>query len=238
MRFDRIGVLILLSYLVSAIPMIAQSVVKASPVIQPSAEIKQKSPRKGPPTTGGIRRGTCQQKLAVISLIPNNEDLLTRNEFPTFWFYVGDLGTSPIPAELSLRDENLKSELVPIKLTGKAGILQVRSPIPLKPNQSYRWFFSVACDPQKPGANDPTVEGSVKRVAPTASVPSSSASGFWDDDLTLVVKNRDRDPQRWKSLLQKIDLNAGELEKIVSAPLLDWVAPTHNQLPTNKNGAQ
>ncbi|MFE1746973.1 DUF928 domain-containing protein [Coleofasciculus sp. H7-2] len=161
---------------------------------------------------------------------------LTAAESPTFWYYVPYALTSDLPVEFILQDDqgNNVYKTKFIASQKQPGVVKVRLPAtvaPLEVGKMYRWFFMIDCDPDAP----PLVEGSVQRIAPSATLKSQlqkatprervvlyAKQGIWHDALTALAELRIANPKDaaltadWVSLL-----NSGGLEAIAQEPVID-----------------
>ncbi|MBD1881823.1 DUF928 domain-containing protein [Coleofasciculus sp. FACHB-T130] len=207
---------------------------------------------------GGASRGTCPAAIGeepLTALVPatqtslnegqsGNSPLktfesvwaLTAAEAPTFWYYIPYALTPDLPVEFILQDDqgNNVYQTKFIASQKQPGVVKVRLPAtiaPLKVGKMYRWFFMIDCDPDAP----PLVEGSVQRIAPSATLMSQlqkatprervvlyAKQGIWHDALTALAELRSANPNDaaltndWVSLL-----NSGGLEAIAQEPVID-----------------
>lgn len=170
---------------------------------------------------------------------------LTVAEYPTFWFYVPDLGTSIGSIEFVLQDQaGNEVYQTPVTLPERPGVVSLRLPsttAPLEVGKMYHWYFKIYDNPQNP--SDPIapvfVEGWVQRVilSPTfesqlaAATPQQrsalyAANGIWYDTLTSLAELRLTNPgdaaltADWTDLLQSVGLN-----EIAAKPIVQCCAP-------------
>ncbi len=211
---------------------------------------------------GGASRGTCPAAIGeepLTALVPatqtslnegqsGNSPLktfesvwaLTAAEAPTFWYYIPYTLTPDLPVEFILQDDqgNNVYQTKFIASQKQPGVVKVRLPAkvaPLEVGKMYRWFFMIDCDPDAP----PLVEGSVQRIAPSATLMSQlqkatprervvlyAKQGLWHDALTALAELRSANPNDaaltadWVSLL-----NSGGLQAIAQEPVIDCCTP-------------
>jgi Domain of Unknown Function (DUF928) len=201
------------------------------------AVAKSRSPKRSAGDRGSCTTMTQAAKSsnqeALVALVTAKGEMSTAVSQPTFWFYVPFQDPSPLTAEFILRDSQEQRVTKPlrIQLPNQPGIASVRSPQPLKVNQSYHWYFSVICEvagEQK----KLTVDGWVRYVEPPATVVTQlkqattieqtaalyAKSGFWSDALTLLASHRE---QTGRSTIVWTDLLRSEqLEAVDSKPIL------------------
>ena len=226
---------------------------------QPPRSIHYQEPSggsRGTPTSGnrigGGSRGNCplvkEYLTALVPAMPSSQQQspntletpesvrgLTFSSTPTFWFYVPY--TAPLAAEFVLLDEKGTEYKQTVSLPAKPGVISVLPTAkPLEVEKSYRWIFSVLCDPKSPSANA-VVKGWVQRVAiPAHLMPQTStietatlhdraallaANGIWFDAVTLLGNARFNQPldaaiaNDWENLLSSVGL-----ENVAKAPLV------------------
>jgi hypothetical protein len=151
---------------------------------------------------------------------------------------VPEVLTAELPIEFVLQDEadnyiykttlhlsQMRSGIVSISLASATA--------PLEIGKSYRWTFSLYCDPDKPSASV-FVQGSVQRVSlesklqselaaavPREQVALYAAHGIWYDALTHLAQIHQANPKDtsviadWENLL-----NSAGLEAIASEPIM------------------
>ena len=120
-----------------------------------------------PPTDPTIRGGNCSTFKPDL-LSPVSKKVITTATYPAFLFFVPT--TTARQVQFSIRDRDRKSIYrQTFSLSGQAGILRVV--LPSDPNikelamgQSYKWEFSIICDPEN-RRNDDFVVGELQRVA-------------------------------------------------------------------------
>lgn len=134
-----------------------------------------------PPTDPTIRGNNCST-VAPEFLTSVPKKVITTAAYPTFLFFVPT--TTARQVEFSIRDHDLKSIYrQTFSLSAQSGILRVV--LPTEPNikelaveQSYKWEFSIICDPQNRKIDD-FVVGELQRVSLVdAKVPSKLA--LWE----------------------------------------------------------
>ena len=121
-----------------------------------------------PPQTEPTIRGNNCSTVAPELLSPVSKKVITTAAYPTFLFFVPT--TTARQVQFSIRDRDRKSIYrQTFSLSGQSGILRVV--LPTEPNikelamgQSYKWEFSIICDPEN-RRNDDFVVGELQRVA-------------------------------------------------------------------------
>jgi len=200
---------------------------------------------RDPKRRGGADRGGCdiastQDKATreLIALVPALGEMQVASASPLFWFYSPYTSSSSLVAKFTLRDENDQLVGAPVNMTlpKSDGIFSVQFAKPLKQNTSYRWYFSVECDVDRPARN-PRVQGWVRVKEPTTEVnkqlkqtasPAEAAAiyaraGLWNDALTILAKQYNSNTSAktiWSELLK-----AEKLNLIESKPILPCCTP-------------
>ncbi|WP_434683863.1 DUF928 domain-containing protein [Pseudanabaena minima] len=121
-----------------------------------------------PPQTEPTIRGNNCSTVAPELLSPVSKKVITTAAYPTFLFFVPT--TTARQVQFSIRDRDRKSIYrQTFSLSGQSGILRVV--LPTEPNikelamgQSYKWEFSIICDPRNRRIDD-FVVGELQRVA-------------------------------------------------------------------------
>jgi hypothetical protein len=155
---------------------------------------------------------------------------LTRAERPTFWFYVPY--ATGVSGEFVLTQNDRLRYKAQFKLSQTPGIVSVELPPstqPLELDQTYRWYFSISCQPE----DEPVsafVSGWIKRVKPNSTLErklgNAALSGdiepytqqnLWYDALDLLAKRQKSKPNDpdWQSLLESIGLSNVANEPVV-----------------------
>ncbi len=193
---------------------------------------------------GGGTRGAClNSKGNLTAVMPISNSGLTTSSHPTFSWYVPE--TQPTMAEFVLLDRNDQEIYqTTFQITGNAGVMSLTLPntttmATLKPDQQYRWKFSIACD-NSDASNDMMTEGWVERVIPSSELkaklsgksPAEQASlyaaeGIWYDAAQILADLQRTQPTsatqvNWQNLLQSVELNS-----LVTEPIL----PKDNTVP-------
>jgi len=127
---------------------------------------------------------------------------------PSLWFYIPykyDENTQVKYAKLAIIDEDKHLVSKPpflFQLPQQPGIVKINLPIDLEVNKSYKWFFSIICDENKPSRN-PSVSGWIQRLtpnrvgfilAPTEDVftrinyRNTAKHGLWFDAFTQLAE--------------------------------------------------
>ncbi|MBD2561456.1 DUF928 domain-containing protein [Nostoc sp. UIC 10607] len=219
-----------------------------------TSEIRYVAPRvqekPGEPTgrrRGGGSRGSCKQYETLTALVPTTKtgtkDLVwgqSASQTPTFWFFVPDKLTANVPVEFVLQDETdnyvYQKKFNPSQTSAGIISLAVQPTSTLEAGKTYRWTFSIYCDPQKPSAAV-YVRGSMTQVAlnpssqqqleaaktPLARATFFAKHGVWYDALTTLGEhlqsNKRKDPKiasAWVELLKQVDLAKSNTDAIAS----------------------
>lgn len=197
------------------------------------------------PDGGSTRGGNCtpQQEGGLRALIPGEDWGATAQPEPTFWFYIpfqsSHQRTQPLQARFVLLNEQREPVLrrpLRMNLPANPGIVQFTLPqdpsiwMPgqsLQANQSYNWFFTVLCEPDKPSRN-PGVQGWIRRTSlppqPTQATLQTQLQlaieqklGY--DVLTFLAKTRNEDGKAWEQFLQAVGLTqAHQMQVTVLQP--------------------
>jgi hypothetical protein len=180
---------------------------------------------------------TAQPSLAtqpgLTALMPDSNLGQTMAERPTFFWYIPQ---SAAAAEFVLLDANNTEQyktLVPVP--SQSGVVSLTLPdsVTLEVGQSYRWYFSLVCNPLDRSA-DTYTSGWVERIAPdpallqtiAAAPPAEQArlyaqASLWYEALATLAQLRQSQPQdaalvtQWQTLLKSVGL-----EQIADQPLL------------------
>ncbi|MBD2427326.1 DUF928 domain-containing protein [Phormidium sp. FACHB-1136] len=187
--------------------------------------------RSGSTGRGGANHDRClyttEELLALVPTaaetgLPYLEPVLTGH--PTWWFYVPYAGNGRLRAEFALIDtaETIlyTTEII---LPPKSGLMAVSWPEtepPLSPGSTYRWVFSIRCNPTN-RSGDATVNGWIQRATAEesaalatqlAAAPNPYAvladSLYWFDLLATLNTLKTTNPQRfsllWDGLLCQV----------------------------------
>lgn len=206
--------------------------------------------KPGEPTgrrRGGGSRGSCKQYETLTALVPinkiGNKDLVwgqSASQTPSFWFFVPDKLTPKVPVEFVIQDEAdnyvYHTKFNPPETPPGIFRVPVQPTKPLVAGKSYRWTFSIYCDPNKP-SSAVYVQGSMTQVAlnpswqqqlTAAKTPLEKASffaqnGVWYDALTSLGESlqntKQKDPKiasAWIELLKQVDLSQVGTDAIAS----------------------
>jgi len=181
---------------------------------------------------GGGTRGECAAIDKTLSaLMPVNNFGYTIDEYPTFYWYVPQIGAQA--AEFVLLDENNDEVyLTTFQITDQPGIISLSLPehsgFPaLTIGENYHWYFSLICD-FNDRSGDLYTDGWVQRTTieagstletqlSTAPVETHAAlyaeAGIWFNALDLLAEERITDPSnlqsktKWSTLLNSVDLS-------------------------------
>ncbi|MDQ2098721.1 MAG: DUF928 domain-containing protein [Tychonema bourrellyi B0820] len=197
-----------------------------TPTIKPSGSRRHGSTHSDY-RTGGASRGDCPMvKKPLTALIPDTNIGLTISEHPTLWFYIPYTAVNNRSAELVLLDEKNKlvySTALPLAKT--SGITKVTIAKTLEIGKTYKWVFSVICNPAN-RTGDKFVKGEVRRELLSSAVQNQlkevteehdraiiyAENGLWFDALTSLAELRLKAPQdqnfieEWADLLGEIGL--------------------------------
>ena len=188
---------------------------------------------------GGTRGGGCPlQKPGLTALMPDSNLGMTVAPQPTFFWYLPQ--NSVAAAEFTLLgpdNTEIYKTLVTVPTQGGVVSLSLPQDKQLEVGQSYRWYFSLICDPLD-RSEDTFTSGWVERVDPSpelstslktasaAEVPNLYAqAGLWYDALAALVSLRQSQPQNpafvteWRELLGAVNLEALANQPISSAQL-------------------
>lgn len=190
---------------------------------------------------GGGTRGGClsqaSQPLALTALMPNTNTGLTVAEYPSFFWYVPQ--NTAAAAEFVLLDQaNVEVYKTLLPVSQQSGVLSLSLPadgsVPaLEVGKSYRWYFSLICDPLDRSA-DSFTSGWIQRVEPSSTLTQALTSaaaeekpiiyvnaGIWYEAVAALVELRREQPQnsqvltQWQTLLHSVGL-----EELANQPLL------------------
>lgn len=185
---------------------------------------------------GGTRGGCLAQQPALTALMPNTNMGLTVAEYPSFFWYVPQ--NTAVAGEFVLLDQaNAEVYKTTVPISNQPGVVSVSLPTDgsasaLEVGKSYRWYFSLICDPLDRSA-DVFTSGWIERVEPSPSLSQQLATAtpeeqpqiyaqadIWYDALAALVKLRQDQPQnpalisQWETLLASVGL-----EQIADQPI-------------------
>jgi Domain of Unknown Function (DUF928) len=222
----------------------ARSQTLASDLIQYNAPPEPENGDPGGRGRGGGSRDNCKPYANLTAIVPQGQGDrvwgMTIDSHPAFWFYVPVALNAQRPMKFVLLDQEgnkvydqtFKPSLTP------AGIIHITLPLSspgLKVNQSYRWGFSIDCDPinQKQPIS---VRGMIHRTALTPVIEKQldqtdnaldraklyAKNGIWFDALTTLARQSTPweipDPkvvEAWSALLKQGNLSDVETGAIV-----------------------
>lgn len=196
--------------------------------------------RSGSTSNGGANHDRClyttEELLALVPTaaetgVPYLEPVLSGH--PTWWFYVPYPGNGRLQAEFVLIDAEeqilgIQSILVPA-FPGPIAVTWPQDQPPLAPGQTYRWVFSILCNPAN-RSSDATVNGWVQRATAdeaaafatrleTAPTPHLllADSLYWFDLLAELHTLRAADPATyeplWNALLCEVYTQSERLSR-------------------------
>lgn len=195
--------------------------------------------KPGNRTSAASRSDKCWQGDVPIPLIPKVEPQFTASEYPTFFFHVPQNTAQAF--EFILEEESsgkqlYKSTFKPVSQSGIININLSQNPnkIPLEPNKTYNWTFSLVCNTQARD-KDMFVEGTIQQMQPDVNLSNQlkiaqplesatlyAASGFWFDALSTLANLRQKSPSDaalkadWEDLLKSVGL-----ESVAKASFVD-----------------
>ena len=217
--------LILGSLLLSSLPLRAQP--QANPQLLPPP------PDTGTPTgrsTPGTTRPetTCPSvNLPLTALMANNGSDLTHVAYPTLWFYVPYTAAQVSRLEFLLlnRQETETVYQTVIQLQeNRPGIIKVTVPpqpqFALEPEQTYRWYLNLDCQPDRTTEPDLVVDGWMRRRLPSPNLQARvlatperahliyQEEGLWYDAIDHLAQRsaaQPRDRTRTQTWVQFMD---------------------------------
>ena len=188
--------------------------------------------------TRGPEEGLSQKPL--VALVPDNNQILTVAETPTFFFYVPKTQT-PQMVEFVLSDENDQTIYeTKFATKGDSGVIGVSLPAngtikTLEIGKTYRWYFAII-PPSGDRTADIYVNGSIQRVNPPDTIASQlknsdplnraalyAGNNFWYDAIATVAELRRDRPNdaavaaKWAELLKTL-----KLDNIVQEPIVEY----------------
>jgi hypothetical protein len=189
---------------------------------------------------GGGTRGECSAvDKTLYALMPTNNFGYTVDEYPTFYWYVPQIGAQA--AEFVLLDENNNEVfLTTFQIADQPGIISLSLPeqsgFPsLTPGENYHWFFSLICD-FNDRSGDLYTDGWVQRTTlesnPSLAMQLSTApaedhadiyaeAGIWFNALDELAQGQIDDPSnlqlqsKWSNLLTSVGL-----EELIGDPFV------------------
>jgi Domain of Unknown Function (DUF928) len=213
----------------------------ARPSLQaPSQQRPTVRPPSGRPrrTIGGGSRGQCPPvELGATAFIPLTETK-TLSDRPTFWFYSPYRGKNRSAKFTIEQAGELITDPLMMTLPLTPGLLKVQLPktVSLNPDQSYRWFLTIDCNPDQaqssPAQSSPArstyapqppleLEGSVRRITLAANEQQNLASltpnsreqfdfyvakNLWLEAIALTLDRPQPKRAQWELLLKMLDL--------------------------------
>lgn len=227
---------ILLTIATALSPLLAQ----AQQYVPPKRGIPGR--REGAGTRGPKDR-CIQGDKPLLALAPADNFGLTTSKTPTILWYIPS--TMAATAEFGLLDDSDEEIYVTtVALKQVPGVFKIQIPAnvarEMKPEQSYRWQFSLICNSKDPSRN-PFVEGWIERAEINtelaaalrkAKTPQTRASiyasaGVWQDAIATLAEARCAKPNdfalqtSWETLLTSV-----ELKSLVQAPLTQACSST------------
>jgi hypothetical protein len=165
--------------------------------------------RRGTPkdiSQGGGKRGVCMTNSNTRSLsaiVPPAEfGGLSATANPTFWVYLPYVSDTPISGVLSIRmADSFRSpplQKVPVTLPSQPGLVKLKLPSSIDPNQIFAWTLTVVCDELNPSRNpfvggmvmvktDPKLLQRVGGLTRQERIVEFARSGYWYDALDLLA---------------------------------------------------
>jgi Domain of Unknown Function (DUF928) len=183
--------------------------------------------RKGTPkdlTRGGGKRSICLTRAnpdrGLSAIVPSADaGGLSTSPNPVFWIYQPYTSTTPLTGVLSVRLadswQSQPSQKVPVVLPAQPGLVRLKLPAAIAPNQMLAWTLTVVCDDRNLSRN-PFISGLVM-VKPNPELTQRGASlskfdraveyarsGYWYDALDLVAEiDGDRGVERLLESVQE-----------------------------------
>ncbi len=182
---------------------------------------------------GGGTRGECSAvDKTLTALMPDNNFGYTLDEYPTFYWYVPQIGAEA--AEFVLLDENNNEVyLTTFQIADRPGLISLSLPDnagfpPLEPGKNYHWYFSLICD-FNDRSGDLFTDGWVQRITPDpgseldtrlSTSPADTlaevyaAAGIWFNALDLLAQSQINDPDnleaedKWSNFLDSVGLSS------------------------------
>lgn len=174
------------------------------------------SPDTGTPEgqqgVGGARPETSCPETGdkhLTALVQGHGQDLTRSANPAIWVYIPYSPENISYLEFSLHDRALTQTFyrTAIEVMDSPGLIKIPISYTLEPNETYRWYFKLYCQPHQPGGNTKYyyLQNWIQHQ------PEASAEASWYDRLTETgdrhFSNRDN-PQiqaEWNRLLTSLD---------------------------------
>lgn len=181
-------------------------------------------------TEGGGTRGSCAAvgDKSLTAIAPNQNFGYTTDEYPTFYWYVPEIGAEA--AEFVLLDEdNTEVYVTTFQIQDSAGIISLSLPgeagiPPLTPGENYQWFFSLVCDFNDRSGNIftsgwiqrteesafPSLENRLEAAPEEEHAEIYAQEGIWYSALNRLAERYFSDPsnadtaQQWQTLLESI----------------------------------
>lgn len=178
----------------------------------------------------------------LVALLPPTEPTLTVAEYPTI--FVSIPRTSAKEAEFILaKDNDGEQEVIyetTVTLPSNPGIVNVSFPNnktlpPIEVGKSYRWYFSVICNPQD-RTDEPHVGGEIQRVEPSPNLVAElknasprdraaiyAEAGIWYNALNSIAQLRRSSPNDraiaadWAELLKSVGLDTISQKPLISS---------------------
>ncbi|MBD0343691.1 MAG: DUF928 domain-containing protein [Coleofasciculus sp. Co-bin14] len=194
-------------------------------------------------TSGGVRGATAavpdscgnSTNEQLVALLPSTEPTLTVAEYPAIFVFLPQ--TSAKKADFILVEDNKGNNKerevlyeTTVTLPSNPGIVSISLPNngtlpPLEVGKSYRWYFSVICNPQD-GGEEPYVEGEIRRDKPSPNLVAElknapprdraalyAEAGIWYDAIDSIAQLRRSSPNDtaiaadWTELLKSVGLD-------------------------------
>lgn len=230
-----------LTVLLGSVPHFSPSAIAQT--YRPPTNIGLPSRREG----GGTRSDCPATQHSLTALVPDNGLGYTLQPYPTWYWYVPDLGAES--AEFVLYDStDTPIYQSTLSLAAQPGVIHFSLPSdanlpPLQVEQRYRWELSVICNPNNPSSLV-FVDGWIERTIPSDTLMAQLAqarplnqaklyaeAGLWFDALHLLGQLRQNQASlqqpiytaAWRQLLGSVDLTAIANEPLSPCcrPLID-----------------
>lgn len=197
------------------------------------------NPQPKKSTLGGRRspkncNGSPATQSALTALVPQNQQGLTTEQYPTLWVYVPKTSAQylslSIKEQVDGKDQYHSQQYFSIpEQPGLVGLRMSDQKAPLEVGKNYKWSVVLVCNAHT-HPSDPAIEGLVSRVNLPVNQKQQSLlersawygeKGIWYDSLAYLAEARHLSPNNstlmnnWSALLKSVGL-----ESVSAFPLL------------------